>query len=631
VTFEMTDPARETHAFQTEVQQLLHLMIHSLYSNREVFLRELVSNASDACDKLRFEALTRDGLFEDDPDLRVTISYDGDAHTLTITDNGIGMNRDEVIENLGTIARSGTREFLQQLTQDAARDASLIGQFGVGFYSAFVVADEVTVETRRAGEPADTGVRWHSEGTGDYSIETIEREDRGTSIVLHLKEDHRDLLNGHTLRGIVNKYADHIGLPVQMPVEKDGKPDAGELETVNRASALWSRPRREISDDEYREFYKHVAHDFEDPLTWTHHRVEGKLDYTALLYLPSRPPFDLWDTERQRGVKLYVQRVFIMDDAQQLTPRYLRFVRGLIDSNDLPLNVSRELLQSNRVVDSIRAGCTRKVLSLLEDLKAKEPEKYQGFWNTFGRVLKEGMAEDQGNKETIAKLLLFASTGVEGEGQTVSLADYVERMKPDQQHIYYLTADTYANAAASPHLEAFRQQGVEVLLLHDRVDEWVVGSLTEFDGHELKSVNRGEMPLGEGSEDEKKAQEAIEEEYREFVARVQSVLRERVEEVRISRRLTDSPSCVVTPEGALGGRLERMLREAGQEVPQSKPILELNPSHPIVLKARHDEDKNRFAQWANLLLDQALLAEGDELADPTGFVKRLNDLLVSLA
>jgi molecular chaperone HtpG len=630
MTAENGAATRETHAFQTEVQQLLHLMIHSLYSNREVFLRELVSNASDACDKLRFEALTTDGLLGDDPELRVTITWDGDAHTLTITDNGIGMRRDEVIENLGTIARSGTREFLKQLTGDQAKDASLIGQFGVGFYSSFVVADEVTVETRRAGLPAEEGVRWHSDGTGDYTLETMARDARGTSIILHLKEDHRDLLDGFALRGIVNKYADHIGLPVQMPAVKDGKADPDTLETVNQASALWSRPRNEISEDEYREFYKHVAHDFEDPLSWTHHRVEGKLDYTALLYIPGRPPFDLWEVERTRGVKLYVQRVFIMDDAQQLTPRYLRFVRGLIDSNDLPLNVSRELLQSNRVVDSIRAGCTRKVLSLLEDLKKQDAERYATFWNAFGRVLKEGIAEDPGNRDAIARLLLFASTASDGATQNVSLDDYVGRMKPGQQHIYYLTADSYANAVASPHLEAFKGKDIEVLLLSDRVDEWVIGGLTTYEDHELRSVNRGELPIEDDSEEDKKAQEAIEQEFREFVARVQSQLREQVEDVRISRRLTDSPSCVVTPEGALGGRLERMLREAGQEVPQSKPILELNPVHPIVLKARHEEDKERFSQWAHLLLDQALLAEGDELSDPTGFVRRLNALLVSL-
>ncbi|MEM9387793.1 MAG: molecular chaperone HtpG [Pseudomonadota bacterium] len=627
----MTEQNRETHAFQTEVQQLLHLMIHSLYSNREVFLRELVSNASDACDKLRFEALTQDGLFEDDPELRVTITYEPEGESLTIADNGIGMSREEVIENLGTIARSGTRRFLEQMSGDAAKDASLIGQFGVGFYSAFVVADSVEVETRRAGASSEEGVRWVSDGTGEFSVESIEKAGRGTAITLHLKEDHRDLLNGFTLRNILTKYADHIGLPVQMPVEKEGKPVEDELETVNQASALWARPRKDITDDEYKAFYKHVSHDFDDPQAWTHHRVEGRLDYTALLYVPKRPPFDLNDIERQRGVKLYVQRVFIMDDAQQLMPRYLRFVRGLIDSNDLPLNVSRELLQSNKVVDSIRGGCTRKVLVLLEDMAAKESEDYQTFWNTFGNVLKEGTAEDAGNRETLAKLLRFASTQNEGAAQTVSLADYVSRLKGGQEHIYYITADSYASASASPHLEMFREKGLEVLLLHDRVDEWVVGHLTEFEGHELRSINRGEVPLGEATDDEKKAQEAIEEEHKEFVARVESILRERVESVRVSQRLTDSPSCVVTPEGALGGRLERMLRDAGQEVPQSKPILELNPAHPVVLRARHEEDKARFAQWANVLLDQALLAEGDQLTDPQGFVKRLNELLVTLA
>ncbi len=631
----------ETRSFQTEVQQLLHLMIHSLYSNKEIFLRELISNSSDACDKLRFEALTNDSLFESDPDLFIRVESDEQAGTITITDNGIGMSREEVVENLGTIARSGTREFLSQMTGDQAKDSQLIGQFGVGFYSAFVVSEHVSVHTRRAGLDADKGVLWTSVGEGEYTLDDETIAARGTRVVLKLREEEKELLQRYRLRSIINKYADHISVPVQMTVEPaaDADDDTDEennveeavaFETVNRASAFWARARKDIKDEEYQEFYKHLTHDFEAPMTWSHRRVEGKLEYTHLLYVPARAPFDLWDQDKFRGIKLYVQRVFIMDDAQQLMPRYLRFVRGVIDSNDLPLNVSRELLQSSRTVDSIRAGCTRRVLDMLGQMLEKDREQYQSFWNIFGRVLKEGVAEDSANAQTLAGLFLFSSTHAQDEGQVSTLAQYVERMQPEQEHIYYITGDTHAAAKNSPHIEVFREKGLEVLLLSDRVDEWVAGAIPEFDGKPLRSINRGELDLGEldGKDDE--ADKQIDEQFREFVARVGSVLGEKVEDVRISKRLKDSPACIVSAEGALGGRLERMLREAGQEVPSSKPILELNPTHPIVIKASTDEDKERFKRWSHLLLDQAILAEGGDLDDPAGFVQRMNEIIVSL-
>jgi molecular chaperone HtpG len=620
---------RQKLTFQAEVQRLLHLMVHSLYSNKEVFLRELVSNASDACDKLRFEALRDDGLLADDPELRIRVDYDRVARTISVIDNGIGMSRAEVIDNLGTIARSGTREFLERTVAEGPKDFSLIGQFGVGFYSAFVVAERVVVLTRRAGAPAEEGVRWESSGEGEYTIDAETRTSRGTEVVLHLRSGEDELLDGRRLRALIRKYSDHIALPVHMPGE-EGARRTGEWETVNRASAFWRRPKQEITDDEYREFYKHVAHDFEDPLAWTHHRVEGKLEWTALLYVPSHAPFDLYDRTRRGGVKLYVQRVFIMDDAEQLLPRYLRFVRGVIDSSDLPLNVSREMLQDNQVVESLRAGATKRVLALLGELQSEQRERYQTFWNQFGRVLKEGPTEDPANATQIAGLLLFASTTTPGAAQTTTLAEYVSRMQPKQDCIWYVTADNHAAAAASPHLEVFRDRGIEVLLLGDRVDEWLVASLPSFEGKPLRSVSRGDLDLPDAPAADE-AQALLEKEFRETLARMKSNLGDRVEDVRLSRRLKDSPSCLVVPEGALGARLERWLRELGQEAPVSRPILELNPAHPIVIKARHEEDKQRFALWTELLFDQAVLAEGGELQDPASFVRRMNELIVAVA
>jgi len=621
---------RQTLSFQTEVQRLLHLMVHSLYSNKEVFLRELVSNASDACDKLRFEALRQDGLLADDPDLHIRIDCDRAQRTITIADNGIGMSRAEVIENLGTIARSGTREFLEGLSGDGAKDLSLIGQFGVGFYSAFVVSDRVTVLTRRAGVPPEEGVRWESQGEGEYTIDDVLRTERGTEVVLHLREGEDELLDPQRLRALVRKYSDHIAVPVQMQRVDGAAGAAADYETINRASAFWRRPKQEISDAEYQEFYKHVAHDFEDPLAWSHHRVEGRLEWTALLYVPAHAAFDLYDRNQRRGVKLYVQRVFIMDDAEQLLPRYLRFVRGIIDSSDLPLNISREMLQDNQVVDSLRAGAIKRILALLDEIRGQDRERYQTFWDQFGRVLKEGPAEDPANADQIAGLLQFATTRAGSPVQSVSLAEYVARMPAGQTAIYYITADNYATAAASPHLEVFREKGIEVLLLSDRVDEWLVASLPSFADKSLRSVSRGELDLSAVQADDT-GQAVLEQEFREMLARVRSLLGDKVQDVRLSRRLKDSPSCIVVPEGALGARLERWLRELGQEAPVSKPILELNPTHPIVIKARHEEDKERFRLWSELLFDQAVLAEGGELHDPASFVRRMNELLISIA
>ncbi len=627
---------KETLGFQAEVQQLLRLVAHSLYSHKEVFLRELISNASDACDKLRFEALTDGALYENDPDLKIRVSFDKDARTITVADNGIGMDRQEVIDNIGTIARSGTRQFLQKLTGDQARDAHLIGQFGVGFYSSFIVADKVTLLTRRAGMGPEHGVRWESNGEGEYTLETVEKPTRGTEVTLHLREEESELLNEWQLRSIITKYSDHITLPVIMPVQKYGEdkdaPPKIEDERINQAAALWARPRQEIKEEEYKEFYKHVGHDFEDPLAWTHNRVEGKLEYTSLLFIPSRAPFDLWDREQRHGVKLYVQRVFIMDDAEHLMPRYLRFVRGVIDSNDLPLNISRELLQSSKVVDSIRAGSVKKVLGLLEDLAANDTEKYGKFWKEFGRVLKEGPAEDYGNREQIAKLLRFASTHTDGAEQTVSLADYVARMKDGQDKIYYITADTFAAARNSPHLEVFRKKGLEVLLLSDRVDEWLMSHLNEFEGKSLQSVAKGALDLDKiASEEEKQEQKQAEDAYKDLLARVKEVLGDQVKEVRISSRLTDSPACLVVDEYALSAHLERLLRDAGQNVPTSKPYLELNPHHPLIARLKDEPDAGRFGDWTNLLFEQAVLAEGGQLEDPASFVKRLNGLLLAMS
>lgn len=625
---------KETLGFQAEVNQILKLMINSLYSNKEIFLRELISNASDACDKLRFEALTDSALFEQDAELKIHVTFDKDARTITISDNGIGMSRQEVVDNIGTIARSGTRQFFEALTGDQAKDAQLIGQFGVGFYSSFIVADRVTLSTRRAGLGAEHGVRWESTGEGDYTLENIEKPERGTQVTLHLREGEDEFLQEWQLRSTITKYSDHISLPVMMevtqPAEKEDEAPTTTLEKINQAAALWTRPRNEISEEDYQAFYKHVSHDFENPLAWTHNRVEGKLEYTSLLYLPTRAPFDLWDRDNRHGVKLYVQRVFIMDDAEHLMPRYLRFVRGVVDSNDLPLNVSREILQNNRVIDSIRGGSVKKVLGLLETMAKDEPEKYAGFWKEFGRVLKEGPGEDHSNREQIAKLLRFASTHSDTPEQNVSLEDYIGRMKEGQEKIYYLTGDSFAAVKNSPHLEIFRKKGIEVLLLSDRVDEWLVAHLHEFDGKSLQSVAKGTLDLDKiETEEEKKDQETAQDEYKELLERIKTTLGDKVNEVRISQRLTDSPACLVVDEYALSGHLERLMREAGQHVPMSKPHLELNTDHPLVQRLKGQSDDERFQDWTHLLFDQALLAEGGQLEDPASFVRRLNGLLVN--
>jgi molecular chaperone HtpG len=620
---------KETLGFQAEVKQLLQLMIHSLYSNKEIVLRELISNASDAADKLRFEALSDNSLYGNDSDLKIRVSFDKDARTLTISDNGIGMNRAEVISNIGTIAKSGTKEFFQSLTGDQAKDANLIGQFGVGFYSAFILADKVTLITRRAG--SDEAVKWESAGEGDYTLEAVEKAGRGTDIVLHLREGEDEFLNDWKLKSIIRKYSDHITLPIIMKKSewKDGEQvPTDEDETVNKASALWARAKSDISDDEYQEFYKHVSHDFENPLAWSHNRVEGKQEYISLLYVPSRAPLDLYDRERKHGIKLYVKRVFIMDDAEKLMPQYLRFVRGVIDSADLPLNVSREILQSSRDIDNIKAGSVKKVLGLLEDLAENKPEEYAGFWSEFGRVLKEGPGEDFANRERIAALLRFASTHADTDAQVVSLKDYISRMKEGQDKIYYITADSFAAAQHSPHLEIFRKKGIEVLLLSDRVDEWMLSSLTEFDGKALQSVAKGDLDLGNlEDEAEKEQQKKVEEEARDLIDRVKTTLGERVKEVRVTHRLTDSPACLVAGENDLSGNLERLLKAAGQKTPDSKPILEVNPEHKLVAKLKTESDEGRFADLANLLFDQALLAEGGQLEDPASFVRRMNSLI----
>jgi molecular chaperone HtpG len=626
---------KETLGFQAEVQQLLRLVAHSLYSHKEVFLRELISNASDACDKLRFESLTDGALYEDDPELKIRVSFDKDARTITISDNGIGMDRQEVIDNIGTIARSGTRQFMQKLTGDQAKDANLIGQFGVGFYSSFVVADKVALRTRRAGMGPEHGVLWESNGEGEYTLETIEKPTRGTEVTLHLREEDSDLLAEWQLRSIITKYSDHITLPVVMPVQKFSEdkdaPPTFEEERINQAAALWARPKNEITEEEYKEFYKHVGHDFEDPLAWTHNRVEGKLEYTSLLFIPNRAPFDMWDREQRHGVKLYVQRVFIMDDAEHLMPRYLRFVRGVIDSNDLPLNISREILQSSKVVDSIRGGSVKKVLSLLEDMATNDAGKYSKFWKEFGRALKEGPAEDYSNREQIAKLLRFASTHNDTPDQTVSLADYIARMKEGQDKIYYISADSFAAAKNSPHLEIFRKKGLEALLLTDRVDEWLMSHLTEFEGKQLQSVAKGALDLDKiASEEEKQEQKEAEDQYKDLLNHVKEVLGDKVKEVRISSRLTDSPACLVVDEHGLSPHLERLLRDAGQNVPMNQPYLELNPSHSLVTRLKEETDATRFSDWTHLLFEQAVLAEGGQLEDPASFVKRLNGLLLAM-
>jgi molecular chaperone HtpG len=630
---------KETLGFQTEVKQLLNLMIHSLYSNKEIFLRELISNASDACDRLRFEALNNAGLYGDDGDLKIGLAFDKAARTLTISDNGIGLSRDEAVEHLGTIAKSGTREFFSALTGDQAKDAHLIGQFGVGFYSSYIVADKVTVISRRAGLEATQAVKWESTGEGEFTVEMVEKAGRGTEVTLHMKEGEDEFLSGWKLRQTVRKYSDHITLPILMKKdkwdeEKKEQVATDEDETVNQASALWARPKTEISDEQYKEFYKHVAHDFEDPLAYVHAKVEGKQEYTQLLYIPQRAPFDLWDRNARHGVKLYVRRVFIMDDAEQLMPLYLRFVRGIVDSNNLPLNVSREILQESRDIETIRGGCVKKVLGMLEGLAdsedAAEQEKYAKFWKEFGRVLKEGTGEDMSNKERIAKLLRFASTHANTPDEVVSLADYVARMKEGQEKIYYVTAETFTAAKNSPHLEIFRKKGIEVLLLSDRVDEWVTGSLTEFDGKPLQSVAKGGLDLGklEDAADKEEAEKAADE-YKELLDRIKATLGDKVKDVRVTHRLTASPSCIVADEHDLGGNLARILKAAGQKAPESKPILEINPKHPAVQRLKYEE--SRFDDWANLLLEQATLAEGGTLDDPAGFVKRINDLMLALS
>ncbi len=632
----MSTVMKETLGFQAEVKQLLDLMIHSLYSNKEIFLRELISNASDACDKLRFEALTNKDLFESDADLKIRVQFDKAARTITIVDNGIGMSREEVIANIGTIARSGTREFFSKLTGEQSKDANLIGQFGVGFYSSFIIADKVTLTTRRAGLPADTGVRWESDGGGEFTLEPVEKATRGTEVTLHLREGEDEMLSGSQLRTIIRKYSDHIVLPIAMKKEEWDKDKSEyrmteEDETVNQANALWARPKSEVTQEQYDEFYKHVAHDMEPPLCHAHARVEGNKEYTQLLYIPAKAPFDLWDREHRRGIKLYVRRVFIMDDAEQLMPNYLRFVRGVIDSSDLPLNVSREILQQSKDIEAIRGGSVRRVLGMLEDLAENHKEKFATFWNEFGKVFKEGIGEDFANRERIAKLLRFSSSLTDSETQEVSFADYVARFKEGQDKIYYVTADTFAAAKNSPHLEVFRKKGIEVLLLAERIDEWMVGNLHEFEGKSLQSVAKGELDLGKLADaTEKEEQEKASGEHKAFIEKVQKSLGERVKEVRVTLRLTESPACLVADQHELGANLERLLKAAGQKVPSSKPILEINPHHPLVQRLMHEADETRFGDWSHVLFDQALLSEGGQLEDPAGFVKRLNQLLLVL-
>ncbi|MBV2089598.1 MAG: molecular chaperone HtpG [Candidatus Thiodiazotropha sp. (ex Ctena orbiculata)] len=627
---------KETLDFQAEVSQVLNLVIRSLYSNKEIFLRELISNASDAAEKLRFEALTDEALFEDDPELKVRVTYDKEAGTLTISDNGIGMSRQDVTETIGTIASSGTRKFFEAMSGDQAKDSELIGQFGVGFYSAFIVADKVTLKTRRAGLGHEHGVQWVSEGKGSYSIENIDKPSRGTDVILHLREDEKEFLEGFRLRNIISKFSDHITMPVEMEKEFYGedeeKPETAEFERVNTGTALWMRSRSEISDDEYNEFYKHVSHDFEDPLLHVHNRVEGNNEYTALLFVPARAPFDLWDRDQKHGVKLFVRRVFIMDEAEKLMPRYMRFVKGVVDSDDLPLNVSREILQHNRKIDTIRQANVKRVLGALEKLAENDKQKYQEFWDQFGKVLKEGPAEDFANKEKISALLRFASTHNEQDEQTVSLADYVSRMREGQDKIYYITADSAAAARFSPHLEVLKKKGIEVLLLSDRVDEWLVTSLTEFDGKTLQSVAKGELDLGElEDKQEQESQEKQTEEHKALLERMQQVLQESVKEIRVSQRLTDSPACLVVEEHDMSANLARVLKSVGQDAPQTKPIMEVNATHPLVVQLENESDEERFGDLSKVLFDQAQLAEGGQLDDPAAFVRRLNSLMLKLA
>ncbi len=624
----------ETRGFETEVTQLLDLMIHSLYSNKEIFLRELISNASDACDRLRFSAISDGSLYEEDIELKIKVSYDKDKRSITISDNGIGMTREEVIDHIGTIAKSGTQSFLESITGDEKNDATLIGQFGVGFYSSFIVAEEVTLRTRKAGEPVDQAVEWVSKGKGEYRIASIEKADRGTEVTLKLRADEDEFLNDWKLRSIITSYSDHIGFPVIMDKTIEPETDDGETvieeETVNQASALWTRPRSEIDEDEYKAFYKHVAHDFEDPIDWSHNRVEGTNEYTSLLYIPARAPYDLYDRESKGGIKLYVQRVFIMEDAEKLMPRYLRFVRGLIDSNDLPLNVSREILQGSKLIDSIRTGSVKKVLGMLGKIAKNDPVKYQKFWQEFGRVLKEGPAEDFANREKIGKLLRFATTHTDDEAQNVSLGDYIGRMQQDQDKIYFIAADSHSAAKNSPHLEIFRKKGIEVLLLSDRVDEWLTSHLMEFEGNKLQSVAKGELDLGVDEASEKELEEKARS-AEKLLKRMKEALTDKVEEVRVTNRLTDSPACIVLNEQDMAMHMQRILKDAGHDLPSSKPILEINPDHPIVKKLKAEKSKKKFADWSDILFDQALLAEGGQLEDPASFVAKLNKMLVTIA
>ncbi|VEL97695.1 molecular chaperone HtpG [Alteromonas sp. 76-1] len=633
---------KETHGFQTEVKQLLHLMIHSLYSNKEIFLRELVSNAADAADKLRFRALENDSLYENDGDLNVKISVDKEAGTVTIADNGIGMNRDEVIANLGTIAKSGTKDFFSKLSGDNAKDSQLIGQFGVGFYSAFIVADKVTVRTRAAGADASQGVEWISEGEGEFTLAEINKPTRGTEIVLHLREDEKEFADDWRLRSIVSKYSDHISIPVKMwkeEVPESEGPDGektpaqpGEWELVNKATALWTREKSDISEEEYKEFYKHISHDFADPFAWAHNKVEGKTEYTSLLYIPSKAPFDMWNRDQAHGLKLYVQRVFIMDDAEQFMPTYLRFVKGLLDSNDLPLNVSREILQDNKVTQALRQGCTKRVLQMLEKMAKNDAEKYQSFWNEFGNVLKEGPSEDHSNREKIAGLLRFSSTNSTSDAQTVSLADYIERMKEGQDKIYYVTADSLQAAKSSPHLEIFRKKGIEVLLMGERIDEWLMSHLTDFNEKQFESIAKANLDLGDlEDEDTKKAQEEAEKEVEGIVERAKAALGDKVVDVKFTHRLTDSPACIVADDNGMTTQMMKLMQAAGQPVPDVKYVFELNPEHSLVKTLADTQDEDLFKQWVSVLFDQAALSEQGSLKDPSTFVQNLNTLLMKLA
>ncbi|MFZ2288363.1 MAG: molecular chaperone HtpG [Halopseudomonas yangmingensis] len=626
---------KETRGFQTEVKQLLHLMIHSMYSNKEIFLRELISNASDASDKLRFEAIAKPELLEDAPNLRIRISGDEQNRTLTIEDNGIGMSREEVIENLGTIAKSGTAAFMQQLTGDQKKDSQLIGQFGVGFYSAFIVADKVEVYTRRAGLPATDGVHWESTGEGEFNIATVEQPERGTRIVLHLKAAEAEFADGWRLRNIIKKYSDHISLPIELPKqhfgEEQDKPAETEWESVNRASALWTRPRTEVKDEEYQEFYKHVAHDYENPLSWSHNKVEGKLEYTSLLYVPGRAPFDLYQREAPRGLKLYVQRVFIMDDAEQFLPLYLRFIKGVVDSNDLSLNVSREILQKDPAIDSMKSALTKRVLDMLEKLAKNQPEQYATFWKQFGSVMKEGPAEDFANREKIAGLLRFASTSNSDDSENVSLDAYLERMVEGQDKIYYLTGERWSQVRNSPHLEIFRKKNIEVLLLTDRIDEWLMSHLSEYKDKQFVDIARGDLDLGTLEDEDKQAQEEVAKAKEDLLKRIKEVLGADVDQVKVSHRLTDSPAVLVINEDGMGVQMRKILEATGQKAPESKPILEVNPQHPLLEKLDAEQDEQRFADLTRILFDQAALAAGEALQDPGAYVRRLNSLLVELS